>query len=297
MAFSALSGLSLAICGIALASVWLVALAFGAFWLVLFIASFGHEKEPQRVLLLALAFCAVFFSLRAVAFDLPAWGSIDANLTQATQADAAQHAREGAALLDSLNWENLQKGYDLQGNPVRLDHNLTLLWLDKDAALFAASNTAAVSAAGLSNLMQGIRLLDFFYIAGVLLFAWIGGLLRRRGGAGDLLLWVFLVWAIMHLFSDRQMITRALGMSLLMIVAAYGVFAIVGTEPRAKELSKYASCVNRGALNLGDIPPTDAVLDHAGAFHPLNAGRVHANLSLHGLYAHMDAENEPKEQE
>lgn len=297
VAFSALSGLSLAACGVALASVWLVALAFGAFWLVLFLASFGHEKEPLRVLLLALAFCAVFFSLRAVALELPASGSIDADLPGATAAGAAQQAREGATLLDSLNWDNLQKGYDLQGNPVRLDHNLTLLWLDKDVALFAATNTAAFSAAGLSSFMQGVRLLDFFYIAGVLLFAWIGGLLRRRGGAGDLLLWVFLVWAAAHLFSDRQMITRALGLPLLMIVAAYGVFAIVGTELRAKELSKYASCVNRGALNLGDIPPTDAGLDHAGAFHPLNAGRVHSNRSLHGLYAHMDAENAPKEQE
>jgi hypothetical protein len=288
--FSALSGLSLAICGIALASVWLLALAFGVFWLVLFLASFRIEKEPLRLLLIVLAFCAVFFLLRAVSRDLPAWGSLDANLTQATQADATQQAQEGAALLDSLNWDNLQKGYDLQGNPVRLDHNLTLLWLEQDAALLTATDTAAVSAAGLGSLMQGVRLLDFFYIAAVFLFAWIGGLLRRRGGAGDLLLWVFLVWAIMHLLSDRQMITRALGLPVLMIFAAYGVFAIVGTEPRPKELAKYASCVNRGALNLGDIPPTDAGLDRAGAFHPTNAGRVHTNRSLHGLYAQMEAD-------
>ncbi|MEZ4509810.1 MAG: hypothetical protein R2881_09410 [Eubacteriales bacterium] len=71
-----------------------------------------------------------------------------------------------------------------------------------------ATSAPAFSASKL-GFAEAIRLMDFFYIAAIFLFAWIGGLLR--GGAGDLLLWVFLAWAITHLFSDRQMITRALG--------------------------------------------------------------------------------------
>ena len=180
---------------------------------------------------------------------------------------------------------------------MRLDANLTELWLEKDAALAAATRTAAFSASALAPYREAIRLLDFFYIAGILLFAWIGGLLRRRGGAGDLLLWVFLAWAAAHLFSDRQTITRAIALPLLMIFAAYGAFALVGTEPRAKERSKYDACVNRGALNLGDIPATDAGLDHAGAFHPANAAAVHQNRARSGLYAQMEADLAQKDEQ
>lgn len=288
--FAVLGGLSLALCGAALASVWVIALAFGVFWLVLLLGSFKIEKEPLRLLLIALAFCAVLMTLRALAPAVAGAGRIDGNLQDASAAGAAEQARDADAILDLLHWDTLQKGYDLQGRPVRLDQNLTQLWLEKDAALSAATQTASFSASVLAPYREGIRLLDFFYIAGVLLFAWIGGLLRRRGGAGDLLLWVFLAWAVAHLFSDRQMITRAIGMPILMIFAAYGVFALVGTEPRAKERAKYDACVNRGALNLGDIPATDAGLDSAGAFHPMNAGGVHQNHTRSGLYAQMEAD-------
>ena len=247
------------------------------------------------MLLLALVFCAVFFALSAAAVEAQGWDALDRDLSGANAAGAARQAQEGEALMDALNWETLQQGYDIQGEPIRLDASITRLWLEQDASM--QSYSGAATAAGLGDLLRGARLLDFFYLAGVYLFSWVGGLLRRRGGAGDLLLWVFLIWAVAHLFSDRQMITRALGLPLLMIFASYGVFAIVGTEPKPKERDQYASCVNRGALNLGDIPPTDGGLDHAGAFHPTNAGRVHANRTLHGLYAHMDAENEQQEKE
>ena len=93
------------------------------------------------------------------------------------------------------------------------------------------------------------------------------------------------------------MITRAIAMPILMIFAAYGVFAMIGTEPRAKERSKYDACVNRGALNLGDIPATDAGLDSAGAFHPMNAGGVHQNHTRSGLYAQMEADIARNKQE
>ena len=295
--FAALGGLLLALCGAALASAWVIALAFGVFWLVLLLGSFKIEKEPLRLLLIALAFCAVLLSLRAFAPAVAGAGRIDGNLQDATAAGAAAQVRDGEAILDSLHWGTLQQGYNLQGRPVRLDANLTQLWLEKDAALSAATQTAAFSASVLAPYREAIRLLDFFYIAGVLLFAWIGGLLRRRGGAGDLLLWVFLAWAVAHLFSDRQMITRAIGLPILMIFAAYGVFALVGTEPRAKERSKYDACLNRGALNLGDIPATDAGLDCAGAFHPANAAAVHENHARQGLYAQMDTDLAQKEEQ
>ena len=267
VAFSALSGLSLAVCGIALASIWLVALAFGVFWLSLLLSSFRQEGEPRRLLLLALAFCAVLFALRIVSLASPLRDSLDADLSGATAPGAALQAREGDELLDSLDWETLQKGYALQGRPVRLDQNLAQLWLEKDDALYREMDSVSFRASVLAPFSSAIRLLDFFFVAGVLLFAWIGGLLRRRGGAGDLLLMVFLVWALAHLFSDRQAITRALGMPILMILASFGMFALVGTEPRPKEHGKYASCVNHGALNFGDIPPTDAGLERKGAFH------------------------------
>ena len=281
----------------ALASVWVVALAFGVFWIVLLLGSFKIEKEPLRLVLIALAFCAVLLSFRAFAPAVAGAGKIDTDLSDATAAGAAAQAREGEAILDALRWDTLQQGYDLQGRPVRLDANLTQLWLEKDAALSAATQTAAYSASALAPYREAIRLLDFFYIAGILLFAWIGGLLRRRGGAGDLLLWVFLAWAVAHLFSDRQMITRAIAIPLLMIFAAYGVFALVGTQPRATERSKYDACLNRGALNLGDIPATDAGLDCAGAFHPANARGVQENHARRGLYAQMEADLAQKDEQ
>ena len=288
--FAVLGGLSLALAGVALDSVWVIALAFGVFWLVLLLGSFKIEKEPVRLILIALAFCAVLLTLRAVTPLAIGSGKIDSDLSDATAAGSAAQAKDGEAILDLLHWDTLQKGYDLQGRPVRLDQNLTELWLEKDVSLSAATQTAAFSASALAPYREAIRLLDFFYIAGILLFAWIGGLLRRRGGAGDLLLWVFLAWVFSHLFSDRQMITRVIALPILMIFAAYGVFALVGTEPRAKERSKYDACLNRGALNLGDIPATDAGLDCSGAFHPANAGSVHQTRANSGLYAHMEAD-------
>lgn len=296
VAFSALSGLALAACGVALASVWLVALAFGVFWAMLFFSSFGQKGEPRRLLLFALAFCTVLFALSVLSLASPIGDLLDADLPGATAPGAAQQAREGETLLGLLDWETLQKGYDLQGGPVRLDQNLAQLWLEKDTALTVATDSAAFRASALVPLSQGIRLLDFFFVAGVLLFAWIGGLLRRRGGAGDLLLLVFLVWALAHLFSDRQAIARALGMPILMILASFGVFALVGTEPRPKEHGKYASCVNRGALNFGELPPTDAGLEQKSAFHPSSGGS--AKTEKHSaLYAAMEADKAQQKQQ
>lgn len=292
MLCAALSGLALAACAVALASAWIVALAFGAFWAVLLLSSFRIEKEPLRLVFLALSFLAVFLFLRAVALDTPARGMLDGNLSAVNAAGAAEQAREGEAILYSLDWATLKQGYNLVGKPVRLDANLTQLWLEKDGALQVETASASFSASQLQPFGAAFRLLDFFYIAAIFLFAWIGGLLRRRGGAGDLLLWVFLAWAMMHLFSDRQMITRALGLPLLMIFASYGVFAIVGTEPRPKERGKYDACVNRGALNLGCIPATDGEACMPGAFHPATGA---GGRTSGGLYAAMEADLSKRE--
>jgi len=296
-AFAALSALSLAACGVALASAWIVALAFGAFWAVLLLSSLKSKEELVRLMRIALAFLAVFVSLRVLTPGLISLGKLDENLAAVNAAGAVEQAREGEAILDSLDWATLKQGYNFVGKPVRLDANLTRLWLEKDDSLLAGTSSAAFSASQLRSFAAAIRLMDFFYIAAIFLFAWIGGLLRRRGGAGDLLLWVFLAWAMTHLFSDRQMITRALGVPILMILASYGVFALVGTEPRPKERGKYDACVNRGALNLGCIPATDDDSCSPAAFHPASGGSKNGSG---GLYAAMEAEivkQEPQEPE
>ncbi|MEZ4509809.1 MAG: hypothetical protein R2881_09405 [Eubacteriales bacterium] len=50
------------------------------FWAVLLLSSFRIEKEPLRLLLLALAFAVVFFSLRAIVLNPSARGMLDGNL-------------------------------------------------------------------------------------------------------------------------------------------------------------------------------------------------------------------------
>lgn len=291
-AFAVLSALSLAVCGVALASAWIVALAFGAFWAVLLLSSLRSKEELARLMRIALAFLIVFVSLRVLTPGLISLSKLDENLAAVNAAGAVEQAREGEAILDSLDWTTLKQGYNFVGKPVRLDANLTKLWLEKDDSLLAGTASAAFSASQIRPFAAAIRLMDFFYIAAIFLFAWIGGLLRRRGGAGDLLLWVFLAWAMTHLFSDRQMITRALGVPILMILASYGVFALVGTEPRPKERGKYDACVNRGALNLGCIPATDGDSCSPAAFHPASGGSKNGSG---GLYAAMEAEIEKRE--
>jgi hypothetical protein len=78
-------------------------------------------------------------------------------------------------------------------------------------------------------------------------------------------------------------------MPILIMLAANGVFAITGTEPRLKERSKYDACLNRGALNLGDIPPSNTQGTCAEAFHPVTGGAKQRH-SAGGLYAAMEAD-------
>ena len=295
-ALSAMAGGVLALCGAVLASAWLIALALFIMWLVLFLSSLQQQQERRRLLVIAVSFLSIFFALSMAVRLSPARDPLDLNLSGANEAGLTQQLRDGDEIIDQFNWNTLQQGYGVQGHPVRLDQSLADLWLEKDAALASESASSEVMNAGLTNLLSGIRLLDFFFLAGVYLFAWIGGLLRRRGGAADLLLWVILLWAGAHLFSDRQAITRLLGAPLLMIFASYGAFALVGTEPRPKETHKYESCVNRGALNLGDIPPNSAGLNQTGAFHPKTGGAK--GDSAGGVFGAMEAQlRQPKKPE
>lgn len=285
---ASLSAGSLALCAVALETFWLVVLAFAAVWVVLFVGSIACKNVPQRLIFTILAFCAVFFSVRGLTLDLPGWGPLDQNLSGAVSAGAAQQAREGEAILDQLNWDTLQKGYAVQGAPIRLDQSVTNLWLEKDAALGHTIEAPLFRNSALRPLGEAIRLMDFFFVAGVLLFAWIGALLRRSGGAGDLLLWLLLLWVGAHLFSDRQTMTRVLGMPLLIIFAANGVFSLTGTEPRPTEKNKYDACLHHGALNLGDFPPREESGACPEAFHPASSGAGSTKAS--GLYAAMEAD-------
>ena len=118
IAFSALSGLSLAVCGLLLATAWLVALAFFAVWFVLMLSSLRNKQERIRLLLLAVSFLAVFFALGVVLKILPFSAPLDPNLSGANTAGIAQQLREGDEIIDQLNWDTLKKGYNVQGKPI-----------------------------------------------------------------------------------------------------------------------------------------------------------------------------------
>jgi len=116
------------------------------------------------------------------------------------------------------------------------DAKLLRMWMVPDGsfgwATMDGNNTAqtltGVSDDVLNNWLAGAKLLDFFYVAILFLFAWVGGLLRRRGTESDLLLLVFLGWIGVHFFIEIQTRYRYYGMPFLMIFAAYGVFRLLG---------------------------------------------------------------------
>lgn len=254
---AAFSGALLALGSAQLASLLGVALAYGLVWLVLFLSSLRQKREIARLVTLALVFSIVFFGLRASGLAEKGRSGMDGLIDVSTQSTSSQQDANTKSEWSEFRLKSLRDGLLANDKPAHFDQTVMHLWMEKDESieLPSAQNTAQNSV--FAPLLQGVRLLDFLFVAGVLLFSWFGALLRRRGGAGDLLLWVFLVWAVVHFFSEQQFITRALSMPFLVILAAYGYFAIVGAQPGAKHAPQRVTCVNLGALSLGEIPPQE----------------------------------------
>ena len=263
--FSALSAVALLLSYYSHPSTITTFLAFALFWLVLFLSSIRKKKELLRLAIIAFVFCVAYFGLRAgadaalrangyigslrpsssslvkIIFGLNretggAYSVSDLNLLQ------KHPVSERRAVALQLIRERLTQG-DLLG---LFDTKIVRLWMVKDTCFGWPLYGIASVPDDLSLLLQGYLLLDFFYVAAIFLFAWIGGLLRRRGSAGDLLLWVLLGWMGVHLLIEIQTRYRYFGMPLLMIFAAYGFFAIVGAQSKKKQAK---ACVNAGTTS------------------------------------------------
>lgn len=254
---AAFSGALLALGSVQLVSLRILAIAYGLFWLVLFLSSLRQKREILRLVTIALAFSIVFFGLHASGLAAKGRSQMDNMIGFSTQNASMQQDANTKSEWSAFRLESLRDGLLANDKPASFDQTVMHLWMEKDESIALPSAGSAAQNNMLTPLLQGIRLLDFLFVAGILLFSWFGALLRRRGGAGDLLLWVFFTWAVAHFFSEQQFITRALSMPFLVILAAYGYFAIVGAQPGAKHAPQRATCVNLGALALGEIPPQE----------------------------------------
>ena len=237
-------------------------LALGIVWLVLLLAALKKRSELLRLLIAGAAFCVGFFALRAGTEA----GMRAAGLSYPTTVNSSYLAKvviglnpETTGGYSASDWgmiwaqpESEQNAFCVQVIRERLqqpdlfgllDTKLMRMWMVPDGSFgWAMGNESTASSAPASaellardNWLAGAKLLDFFYVARLFLFAWIGGLFRRRGSAGDLLLWVLLGWMGVHLFIEIQSRYRYFGMPLLMILAAYGVFCLLGRTLKARQ--------------------------------------------------------------
>jgi hypothetical protein len=230
-------------------------IAFCIVWLVRFFASLRNRSELLRLALVAAAFCAGFFVLRAGADA----GMRAAGLSEPAAVNSSNLAKvviglnpETGGGYSASDWGMIwaqpaseQNAFCLRVIRERLnrpdlfgffDAKLLRMWMVPDGSFGWATvggnateqTLTGVSDATLGDWLAGAKLLDFFYVAALFLFAWIGALLRKRGTAGDLLLWVFLGWIGVHFLIEIQTRYRYYGMPFLMIYAAYGVFRLAG---------------------------------------------------------------------
>lgn len=229
--------------------------AFGILWLVLLLAALRKKQTVLRLLLAAAVFCIGFFALRAGAdAGMRAAGLSEpsaVNSSYLTKVVIGLNAETGGGYSESdwgMIWAQPESGQnafcwkiirerlnqpDLFG---LFDTKLLRMWMVPDNSFgWATACACPVSLAppsgseqALSDWLAGAKLLDFFYVAAIFLSAWVGGLLRRRGNTGDLLLWVLLGWMGAHLFLEIQSRYRYFGMPLLMIYAAFGAFCLIG---------------------------------------------------------------------
>ena len=236
-------------------------LALGIVWLVLLLAAVKKRKEFLRLLIAGVAFCVGFFALRvgseaglrAAGLSYPA--TVNSSYLAKVVIGLNTETTGGYSESDwGMIWaqpESEQNAFCVQVIRERLqqpdlfglfDTKLMRMWMVPDGSFgWAMGNEAAASSAPVSavslardNWLAGAKLLDFFYVALLFLFAWIGGLFRRRGSAGDLLLWVLMGWMGVHLFIEIQSRYRYFGMPLLMILAAYGVFCLLGMAGKTR---------------------------------------------------------------
>lgn len=254
-ALALLSGVLLLVSYYAHPSAATTLIALAIWWLVLLLSALRYKAEALRLLLAAAAFCLGFFALRAGADA----GMRLVGLSEEATVNSSYLAKVVIGLnpdtmgaYSEADWgaiwsqpESEQNAYcigvirerlnrpDLVGF---LEAKLMRMWMVPDGSFGWATTTACpVSLARpgadeltLNNWIAGAKLLDFFYVAALFLFAWIGGLLRRRGSPGDLLLWVLMGWMGAHLFLEIQTRYRYFGMPFLMIFAAYGIFCLLG---------------------------------------------------------------------
>ena len=232
-------------------------IALGVLWLVLTLSALRNRAELLRLLIAAMAFCLGCFALRAGADA----GLRAAGLSEPSVANSSNlvkvviglnHQTVGGYSAEDwgMVWEqpdSEQNAFCLQVIRERLqqpdliglfDAKLLRMWMVPDGSFgwATAADTGSSAQPGggkaLDDWLAGAKLLDFFYVAALFLFAWIGGLFRRRGNAGDLLLWVLMGWMSVHLLIEIQTRYRYFGMPFLMIYAAFGVFFLLDGAER-----------------------------------------------------------------
>jgi hypothetical protein len=235
-------------------------LALGIVWLVLLLAAVRKRKEFLRLLLAGAVFCVGFFALRvgtnmglrAAGLSYPT--TVNSSYLTKVVIGLNEETTGGYSESDwGMIWaqpESEQNAFCLQEIQKRLqqpdlfglfDTKLMRMWMVPDGSFgWATEEVCPVSPAPPSDAIQardnwlaGAKLLDFFYVALLFVFAWIGGLFRRHGSAGDLLLWVLMGWMGVHLLIEIQTRYRYFGMPLFMILAAYGVFCLLGGAGKA----------------------------------------------------------------
>lgn len=230
-------------------------IALGIVWLVMLLAAIRKRKEFLRLLLAGAVFCVGFFALRAGADA----GFRAAGLSYPTSVNSSYLAKvviglnpETTGGYSESDWgmiwaqpESEQNAFCVRVIRERLqqpdlfglfDTKLLRMWMVPDGSFgWATEEACPVSPAPPSdeilardNWLAGAKLLDFFYVALLFVLAWIGGLFRRHGSAGDLVLWALMGWMGVHLLIEIQSRYRYFGMPLLMILAAYGVFCLLG---------------------------------------------------------------------
>ncbi len=251
-------------------------IAYGIFWLIVFFSSLRQKQTILRLLLIAFAFSVAFFGLRAAA-NAGMQTLLGADVSEANSSMLAKiviglNPDTGGAYSASdwgMIWQqpqSEQNAFCLQVIRERLgqdnlfgllDTKIMRMWMVKDTSLDWPFYGITSIPNDLSALMQGIELLDFFYVAGLFLFAWFGGLLRRRGGTGDLLLLILLGWMAVHLLIEIQTRYRYFAMPFLMIFAAYGLFAIIGPRKHQPQTRQYTACLNPDYLQIYEIPPVE----------------------------------------